>query len=437
MSQRKKNNIIIGSLCAVVLLMVVGYAAFSSILNINGTSSISSNWDIEITAIDEKNIVGGATTATKENGDKKIEGIGTLTASFETNLVSPGDSIEYDITITNKGSLNAKLDNITLSEPNNEAIIFTTSGLTEGTTLPANNGTAVLTVKVEYSNAVTSQPDKTIGNLTVTLDYSQDSGSEVTPGGETAADMLIAGVTDSGDGLYEDEYESGRYIYKGANPNNYITFNNEPWRILSVEANGTIKLFRNISIGNQPWDSTNVNDWTRPATLNTYLNDTFYNSLDSNDRTKIADSTFSVGAVRTENTDVFPTTYRTMPQIIEDEKQTLWKGKIALLTISDRIRTYTNTESCGSYSDIIANEDLCADYSWVFNNTNSTKNYFWLLSPYIGYDWAENSIYISNLKAIGQDSANFSNFGVVPVLYLKSDINLSGEGTQSNPYIIN
>ena len=42
MTKRKKNNIIIGSLLAVVLLMAVGYAAFSSVLNISGTGSISS-----------------------------------------------------------------------------------------------------------------------------------------------------------------------------------------------------------------------------------------------------------------------------------------------------------------------------------------------------------------------------------------------------------
>ena len=63
--------------------------------------------------------------------------------------------------------------------------------------------------------------------------------------------MLIATATDSGDGLYADEYEPGRYVYKGANPNNYITFNNEPWRIISVESDGTLKLIKKGSIGNK------------------------------------------------------------------------------------------------------------------------------------------------------------------------------------------
>ena len=44
-------------------------------------------------------------------------------------------------------------------------------------------------------------------------------------------------IVTSGDGLYEDEYEEGRYFYKGADPNNYVTFNNEQagWRIMSIE----------------------------------------------------------------------------------------------------------------------------------------------------------------------------------------------------------
>ena len=134
--RRKKNNIIIGALCAVVLLMAVGYAAFQSVLNIKGTSNISSNWNILITNVTSKNIIGGASNVE----DPKWE---NLTATFKTNLTAPGDSIEYDITVSNKGNLNATLDKITLSDPNNEAIIFTTSGLTEWYTLAAGQSTVL------------------------------------------------------------------------------------------------------------------------------------------------------------------------------------------------------------------------------------------------------------------------------------------------------
>lgn len=178
MSQKKKNNIMIGSLCAVVLLMVVGYAAFQSVLNITGTSKISSNWNILITDIKTKNIVGGASNASEPTGK------GTLTATFNTNLVSPGDSLEYDITVTNSGTLNAVLEKITLSDTNNPAIKFTTSGLKNGDPLNAG-GTATLTVKVEYDNNVTSQPNNLKSELTVTLDYVQEGTSTVVPGGDT------------------------------------------------------------------------------------------------------------------------------------------------------------------------------------------------------------------------------------------------------------
>ena len=53
---------------------------------------------------------------------------------------------------------------------------------------------------------------------------------------------LKENVVESGDGLYKDIYEDERYIYKGENPNNYITFNNETWQIISIESNGTIKI---------------------------------------------------------------------------------------------------------------------------------------------------------------------------------------------------
>ncbi|MCI9084143.1 MAG: hypothetical protein HFH46_00825 [Bacilli bacterium] len=175
MSQKKKNNIIIGSLCAVVLLMVVGYAAFSSVLNIKGTSKVSSNWNVHISNISVLQTTGSATNAEDPSWD-------ALTGTFKTNLVSPGDAMEYSVEIYNEGTLDAVLEKITLTDTNNPAIKFTASGLEEGTILKAGS-TADLTVKVEYLNSVTSQPDNLKSELTITLDYVQNDGSSgtVTP----------------------------------------------------------------------------------------------------------------------------------------------------------------------------------------------------------------------------------------------------------------
>lgn len=180
MNQIQKKYVILGSLCALVLMLVVGYAAFNTVLKIIGTSNISSNWDIKITNI-TSNILHGTPSNAKDP-----EGIGTLTATFETNLVSPGDSMEYDITITNNGTLNATLDKIKVSDLDNEYITFETSGLTEGSTL-SPKGTAVLKVVVTYKDIAEGQgqPTNTKGTLTVTLDYVQEGSSGGSTGEST------------------------------------------------------------------------------------------------------------------------------------------------------------------------------------------------------------------------------------------------------------
>src|SRR5699024_1665621 len=84
--------------------------------------------------------------------------------------------------------------------------------------------------------------------IQITLTYEQsDEGTPVipTPGDDT---VNMGGqnveVVSSRDGLYEDQYENGRYIYRGQSPNNYVEFNNELWRIIAKETDGTYKIIR-------------------------------------------------------------------------------------------------------------------------------------------------------------------------------------------------
>ena len=113
-------------------------------------------------------------------------------------------------------------------------------------------------------------------------------------------------IVTSGDGLYEDEYEDGRYFYKGANPNNYVTFNNEQagWRIVSIEPDGTIKIMRTASIEGKKWDISGSNNWARPASLNTYLNGTYYNGLNATDKSLILAKDWSIVAVEPDDNNM-------------------------------------------------------------------------------------------------------------------------------------
>ena len=409
MSQSKKRNIIIGSLCAVVLLMAVGYAAFQTVLNIQGTSNITSSWNVKITNVTSKNIVGTASN----NGDPSFE---ELSATFKTSLQAPGDSIEYDITVSNAGTLNAKLDNINLSDTNNPAIKFTASGMTKGDVITAGS-TKILTVKVEYLSSVSEQPTNTTSTLTVDLDYSQATSN--TPSEESASDKLIATTVTTGDGLYADTYEEGRYIYRGLNPNNYIIFNGESWRIIAVENDGTLKIRKNESIGNIAWDTSNSNEWSRPATLNTYLNSSYYNTLSDDAKNQIKNHIFGIGSVAYNNTDL-------AGQITNENSKT-WTGNIGLMSVSDYLKVSNNEEKCGNLNLNNQNYEICKQTNWMFIN-----NYYWTITSNEG---EYGGVY--RISASGNISGDLIHeIGVVPSLYLKSDITLSGEGTTSNPYTI-
>ena len=418
MSDRKKRSIVLGTLVGIMLLMIVAYAAFSSQLRINGTSNITSNFAVKITGITSGSIVGGATDATPPTYDNE----NGLTASFSTNLTSPGDSITYTITVENQGSIDATLTDININTGNNDAIIFETSGIEEGDTL-LQNETDELVVKVSYSDSVTSQPESTTSNITVTLNYEQSTGEVPPVETETAADQLKELVTTTGDGLYADTYEEGRYIYKGANPNNYITFSGETWRIISVESDNTIKIMRNESIGNRAWDDTNSNNWTRPATLNTYLKDTYLPTLSNSD--KVVSHNYSIGVVTYDNND--------LADQINDENGTTWNGKVGLITASEYLRANTNTAQCETISLNNDNKETCLTTNWMYGAVPS-GGYMWTLSP--SASSSLNVFDVLNSGRLSSGYANGGNFGVVPVLYLSSDITLQGEGTSQTPYTL-
>ncbi|MBR3199173.1 MAG: hypothetical protein IKG27_04075 [Bacilli bacterium] len=163
----KKSYVIIFVLIGIVCLLAIGFAAFSTNLKINGTASIDTSWDVEIINIESKNKIGDASDTNPPVYTK-------TSATFKTTLVSPGDSMTYDVTVKNSGTVDAKVDKITLTDSNNPAIIFQTSGIAEGDVLTAGSSD-VFTVIVSYNNAVTMQPSVLNASLTVKLDYVQNS----------------------------------------------------------------------------------------------------------------------------------------------------------------------------------------------------------------------------------------------------------------------
>ena len=187
MKDRRKNKILIFSLLGLLCIMTVGYAAFQSNLKIKGTSSVSGNWDIRITNVTEGTKTGSGTTTLDENGNQKIT-FDELTASVEADLIEVNDAVEYNVTVENKGNINAKLDSIDLIKTNNTGIKFTVTMLKDGKEItdinemkkyPLNAGElANFKIKIEYETKVEAPISS---ELSITLNYAQLTGNLDTP----------------------------------------------------------------------------------------------------------------------------------------------------------------------------------------------------------------------------------------------------------------
>ena len=249
---------------------------------------------------------------------------------------------------------------------------------------------------------------------------------------QTASELLRKKCNaTSGDGLYKDEYEDGRCIYKGTNPNNYITFNNETWRIISLEADNTIKIMRNECISNMIWDSSNSNNWDRPSTLNTYLNEEYLKTITIN-QDKIVSHPWSIGLIIDDNVDLFS-------QINDEDKTQSQSTNIGMITVSEYLRANANIEKCGNLNTNNLNLLTCRDTNWMYSIVPS--GFLWLLSPSATHQNEVFYVYghgagAGDVSDVSTDYTSDGGGAVTPSLYLSADTILKGIGTENSPYII-
>ena len=202
---KKRRNVIIFSLVGILLCMVVGYAAFQTRLEISGSSTVTSNWDIEITNVTDGEASGSAENATKPSWK-------ATSASMEANLYDKGDAMEYDVTIENKGTIDAKLNDIltNLEQENSDAVIITFSGYTKGEVLKAKES-KIVHVKIEYN------PDyeggETSSEVTIDFEYTQNNNETENPNDKY---LVTYNCTENGG---EDCSANNEYIVSGSNVN--------------------------------------------------------------------------------------------------------------------------------------------------------------------------------------------------------------------------
>ena len=272
------------------------------------------------------------------------------------------------------------------------------------------------------------------------------------------------------DGLKKDNTPDQNIRYYGSNPNNYVLFNNELWRIIGVFGNN-VKLVRSESLGSLSWDSSEssvnegwgVNEWSQ-ADLKNYLNTMYYggdttvtcydgqnkkevtcptNKLDETSKSLIDKHTWNTGAIdyntRT-NTLAFYKDERGKQtgKICNGgagcndtvERTTEWTGYIGLPYATDY--AYASSESVCETN--MQKQDSSNNYICKNNNWMQRSTWAWYFSPFVDGSFARYAWCVSgDGVAYGNRAAN--SIAVAPSIYLKSNVLIeSGNGTSADPY---
>ncbi len=258
MRDRKKRNTIIGVLCCLLVFMGIGYAILSQTLTINGIGNVKGNWNVEITSITLKSQTGRATEVSSSYT--------ATTASFEADLYMPGDSIEYEVTVTNNGNIDAVLNDIKQTKTNQHKDIKFSNSLI-GTEVLTAGSTMTFTMKVEFLESAEAIPDIEKTEYKIELVYIQYNGGEYTPPAQsigTLSDKILADNTaqsdssinfsqissdTNGKGLYytstNTEGNATTYYFRGDVANNYVKFGSQTKN--TCKYNGTDVVY--VSVG--------------------------------------------------------------------------------------------------------------------------------------------------------------------------------------------
>ncbi len=219
MRDRKNRNIIIGVLCSLLVIMGIGYALLNQRLTIKGQEIIMGEWDVRITNITDKNPIGKA---------KNVSHSFTNTsATFEADLWLPGDSIEYEVTVENKGNVVASLQTVTPSTVSSDNSVKFTH--TEIPQILQPGDVKTFTMKVEFLESASSIPSNKDVKYTLDIVYVQNDGKSEVAKATEASDSSCFMISDNGT-IISYDYDCG--------PNIVV-----PTKVGNIEVKNVLPLF--------------------------------------------------------------------------------------------------------------------------------------------------------------------------------------------------
>ena len=270
----------------------------------------------------------------------------------------------------------------------------------------------------------------------------------------------IMGLVGTTQGIGQLVNENG-YRYEGKNPNNYIWFNNEYWRIIGVfdstshgqSEKNMVKIIRDDVLSGLAWDKSDKNDWST-ASLNLLLNGAYYSAKDGINsgycyglystvtgncnytksgiqdgyRGMIANVTWYLGGSSSASSTADAFYGYERGSTVYSGRPTTTTGYIGLIYPSDYGYSVLSS-SCARTTNLDSyDSDTCAGASWLYDGA------LWTLTP--GLSYRQNVFFFNNIAKMVQYGARYG-YGVRPVLYLDSSVLLyDGDGSLENPYII-
>lgn len=227
---------------------------------------------------------------------------------------------------------------------------------------------------------------------------------------------------EEGIGLYE---MNNQYVMRGEVLNNYVSFNNQLFRIIRINEDGTIRLMQDNGEQQRPWD----NRYNPDARFNSGINEFEYNGLDSRVKEYLTNY-YNDTSIWTDNAKGYIVNQdlcigKRSLQDTSKNGSTECSKKLAnqqfgLLAVYEYLQA-SLSENCNKTDD----RD-CVNYNWIANIEQTN----WTITG----DSESSQYAYSIYKRIEQSSCS-SNLAISVVLNLTDKaIYVKGSGKKDDPY---
>lgn len=299
------------------------------------------------------------------------------------------------------------------------------------------------------------------------------------PKGERLSDIILSNeeaTLNTGDGLYK--YDS-KYYFSGTDINNYIEFNDETWRIVSIEEDGSVKIVKDNVLeinkisqyesttpfwekyynnyfkeynknkitsegripfdirGRRPIDTTLENSYcsnTRngcnaydkgtfndlvvdeESIIKGYLEKVFFPNMTKTAQEQIQNYTLNIGIIETN---------KRIDIVLNSEKENTTISYIGLLNVSDYVYATQDTTCRNSFD-----KEACANSNWLI-----LPDYQYYLLNGKKVDGNAQVWTVTTAGKIASQDAN-NNYYLRPVVVLNKNITSTGTGNINDKYVL-